>query len=427
MDSPDAMAWLDSLARFGMRMRLEAIEALLASLGDPQKDLRAIHVGGTNGKGSVAALAASAFSASGRRTGLYTSPHLVHFAERVRVDGAKISERDIAAGLTEIRPAVERLEPSFGPLTYFEVSTALAFLHFERARVQCAVVEVGLGGRLDATNVLADPLATVLTNVALDHTEVLGADIVSIAREKAAIVKPGVPVVTGCEGDALAVVRGAAEANVAPLRVLGDDFSARSMGHDRDGQTLRFTGVPFSADVRIPLVGAHQVGNAALAAAALAACAESGFAVSEGAFERGFRAAHWPARLQWIPGAPPLLVDGAHNPAGAAALASYLDAEKLRPTLVFGCMTDKDWLDMVTALAPYLAGAVVTRPRSPRALPPMESGREFSRVGVTATMVPDVKHALATAVNQAGPDGVVLVAGSLYLAGEVLEVLGRAP
>lgn len=416
--SGDALALLDARARFGQRMGLDTVRGMLATLGDPHRALPVVHVGGTNGKGSVCALLACALAASGKRVGLYTSPHLVRFHERIQVDGRAIADPELARAMDAIRPALE----AYPEATYFEVATVLALWHFAAARVDVAVLEVGLGGRLDATNVFERPLATVITNVTLEHTDVLGGSVEAIAREKAGIVKPRVPLVTGATGPALGVIREAAKGADAPLWTLGDEVVAIPGEQDAAGQTLDVHAKREHAGLRIPLAGAHQLENAALAVAALELVG-----VPEVAIREGLARARWPGRLQRIPGAPSLLLDGAHNPAGAEALAEHLRATRLRPVLVFGVLGDKDWRAMAHVLAPHVRDAIVVRAPSPRAADPQEVARAFSQAGIFGMVVEGVAHALDTARGVAGPDGVVLVTGSLYLVGDVLARLAPHP
>ena len=420
MSAQDALRVIDDRARFGQRMGLDAMRGMLARMGNFHDGLRVVHVGGTNGKGSVCALVASALQAAGHRVGLYTSPHLVRFHERIQVDGREMTDDELAEAVDALRPALE----AFPEATYFEVGTLVALWHFARREVDVAVLEVGLGGRLDATNVFERPLCTVVTNVSLEHTDVLGKTEREIAREKAGIVKPGVPLVTGATGDALAVLRETAAERGAPLLVMGDGFVPIPVAQDAEGQTLEVDGLRRDhGEVRVPLAGPHQRENAALALAALDEVDAGGVAVPLAAVREGLARARWPGRLQRVPGSPALLLDGAHNPAGALALAEHLREEKLRPVLVFGALADKDWRAMVEALAPLARDAVVTRVPSPRALDPQEAARAFSTTGIFGMVVEDPGHALRAAEGIAGPDGLVLVTGSLYLVGDVLARL----
>ncbi len=419
MSEAEALALLDARARFGMKPGLDTIRGMLAALGNPERRFKVVHVAGTNGKGSCCALMAAALQEAGHKTGLYTSPHLVRFHERIRVEGRDITGAGIARGMDRLRPALE----AFPEATYFEVATALALQHFADEGVEVAVLETGLGGRLDATNVVDSPLATLITNISLEHTEVLGSTEAAIAREKAGIVKPGVPLVTGATGEALEAIRAIAAERGAPVRVLGDDF----VPAPARPQALEVHGLREYPEVQIPFAGAHQIENAALAMATLDAVDARGLPVPVEAVARGFPKARWAGRLQRVAGKPALLLDGAHNPAGMRTLVAYLVAEKLRPVAVFGALADKDWPQMVEILAPHVRDAVVTRVPSSRALDPQEAARAFSMNGLFGITSEDPGHALRTAEGIAGEDGLVLVTGSLYLVGRVLGMLEDAP
>ena len=419
MNEREALALLDARARFGARYGLETTLGMLDAVGNPHRRLKAVHVAGTNGKGSACALLAAALQAAGHRTGLYTSPHLVRFHERIRVDGKDVTGEELARAMDAIRPALEK----YPEATYFEAATVLALWHFAHAGVEVVVLETGLGGRLDATNVFDRPLCTVVTNVSLEHTEILGKTESAIAKEKGGIAKPGVPLVTGATGEALDALRAIAFEKGAPLRVLGADFIPIPGERDADGQTFEVSGLRDYPPLRIPFPGDHQLENAALALAALDAVDAAGLPVPVDAAAQGFPRARWPGRLQHVPGAPALLLDGAHNPAGMYALAAHLQAEKIRPVAVFGALADKDWAQMVEILAPHLKDAIVTRVPSPRALEPQEAARMFSQMGIFGMVVDDPAHALRTAKGVAGAEGVVLVTGSLYLVGDVLARL----
>ena len=359
------------------------------ALGHPQDAFRAIHVAGTNGKGSTAALIESALRAAGVRTGLYTSPHLVRFTERIAVAGREIARADIVRAVDEVERAA-----AGEPLTFFEIATLAAFQHFREQSVEVAVVEVGLGGRLDATNLLPAPLACVLCSLALDHQSYLGGDLKSIAAEKAGIIKPGCPVVAALPEDPAAaqVITERAAAVGAPLRFLGRDFDARD--------------VP-----PLALAGAHQRHNGALAKAALEA---AGLGVSPDALARGFREVRWPGRLERL---GDVLLDCAHNPDAAAALALTLVEP---PSLVFGALADKDAAGMLAALAPKAARIWLTAPPSPRAADPAA----LAALWPGARVEPDPAAALAAARARGGT---VLVTGSTYLVGAVRALLTDEP
>lgn len=383
-----ALERLFALRRFGMRPGLDGTRAALAALGEPQRGLRTLHVAGTNGKGSTAAFVEAILRAAGRRTGLYTSPHLLRFTERVRVDGAELFTGEVARLAGALFARVP--EP-----TFFEAATAMALRAFRDAEVEVAVVEAGLGGRLDATRAVEPPLVTVVTGVALDHTEVLGETVEAIAREKAGIFRPGVPAVIGCEDEAARAVLLAEAARIgAPVHLRGRDFSAEAPGP-------------------LGLAGAHQAGNAALAVrAAELACAALGRPLDEAAVRAGLAGARWPGRLERL--ADDLVIDAAHNPDGARALAAALPGLAAgRPVhLVFGAVSDKDAGAMLEVLAPVAARVVFTRPESPRAREP-----ETLRALVpSASVEPDPGAAVETARS---PGALTVACGSIFLVGAV--------
>lgn len=418
----DVVAALQARGRFGIRLGLARIRALLAALGSPQRDLRGVLIGGTNGKGSTQAMVASVLRAQGLRVGQTPKPHLVSYRERIVVDGSPIAAHDLDAVLTEVLEVAARLERRHGPATEFEALTAAAFLWLSRARVDVAVIEVGMGGRLDATNAWDGGVAAI-TNVALDHTEHLGPTITHIAREKAAIIKRGDLAVTGATGDALPVIRrraarmGASLTVTRPIEVVGSDAT---------GQLMRD---PTLGELRLGLLGAHQAANAAVALAIVDALRQAGIATaSVDAVRRGLADARWPGRLELllVEGVE-VLLDGAHNADGARALAAALDtlAPYLAPgraTLVLGILADKDVAGMLDALrsSPVLRDARVLAtpvPDSPRTLDAEALAHTWG-AGARATASPDdaLGTGLALAADAGGP---LVVAGSLYLVGHV--------
>jgi dihydrofolate synthase/folylpolyglutamate synthase len=415
-----AVAALDSVAWRGIMPGLERTRALLAALGNPQVGLRGALVAGTNAKGSVCATVDSVCRAAGYRTVLLTSPHLVSYTERIVRDGAPISEADFGALVTRVWEAAEALPEELQP-TGFEVLTAAGIVAAREADAEVLVCEVGLGGRLDSTNVL-DLGVAVVTNVALDHQDLLGSTIPEIAREKAAIIKPGNRAVTGATEPALTVIRTRAEAVGATLTVVGEDvtFTGRSAGLRGVEVETSFDGQPVS--VRAPLRGAFQVANIATAVAVCDALRVTGFAIAPDAVARGCAEVRWPGRMDWIDSEPPLLIDGAHNPAGMAAMVA--SARELaggrRCVAVFAAMRNKDVASMAAGLAELTGEIVVTAPAVERATPPADLARLFHP---PAEVAADVRSALDRARHLAGRDGVVVVCGSLYLAGEVIDLL----
>jgi len=420
----DPLRWLLGLERFGVRLGLGAVRVLLAALGDPQSGSPSILIGGTNGKGSVAGMLDAILGRAGLRAGLYTSPHLVRPNERIRIAGKDIATPDLCRHLQATRVAAEdalaagvlSAHPSF-----FEVLTAAALLSFREAAVDIAVLEVGLGGRLDATNVV-DAAASVIVTVDLDHTERLGVTIAEIAREKAGIVKAGRTLVTGVtQPEALDVLRevcaerrcGLIDAHTDSVLVLHDDSSFSVTTGRRTYDRLRAT-----------LPGRHQMENARVAVLAVEALSvELGLSVTPEVVREGMAAVRWPGRLQWIASAPPLLLDGAHNPAGARALSDYLrEHPGPRPVLVFASLKDKDAAAILDILADRVRAVVLTRPGVQRARDPLDL-EPLVRPGIPTEVVQDPVPALERARRLAGSDGLVLVAGSLYLVGEILGAL----
>ena len=408
------------------KLGLEGTRALLEALGNPERRFRSVHVAGTNGKGTVCALIERVLRAAGIRTGLFTSPHLVDFRERIRVAGQWADDHGLEARLEHIQSL-----PEAQGRTFFEVCTALAFDWFAARGVEWAVVEVGLGGRLDCTNVLS-PEACAITSIGLDHTEILGESIEQIAAEKAGIVKPGVPVVTGDGLDprALEVIARAAEARGAPrtgpLGLVVEDGRAGSFA-------LRALETPWGPlALEAPHLRGHfQAGNVGLALAVLAALRERGLPIAAEAVRLGVREARWPGRFEPCPSEPRLWWDAAHNPEGTEALArTWVDAGLPAPrAIVFAASSDKDVSAMLEALVRLAPGGllVATRSRSGRALDPGRLEEAASACGLDSRAAPDVATACRVALAHAGPRGRVLLTGSMFAVGEAMEAFGGAP
>lgn len=406
----------------GVRLDLGPTRRLLSRLGNPQERFEAVLVAGTNGKGSIAALIASVLGCGGHRVGLYTSPHLVDVRERIRVGGRLISTGDLRELAGEVREAVRE------DVTYFEFTTALAFLHFLRNGVDVAVLEVGLGGRLDATNVVR-PKVGVISNISLEHRAYLGRRLADIAREKAGIVKPGGRVVTAARQRAvLETLADIARERGARIYRVGRDIRVRTRG---DGVFSYFGLERNIPELRLHLRGRHQVVNAACAIGAVEILAGSGFRVDEDSIRQGLATCRWPGRLEVLRENPAVVVDGAHNPAGASALRAALeeDFSRRKLILVFGVLSDKDHRGMLRRLAPLADHVVLTRPREARALPPEVAARFVRGMGKRVEVVEKSERALARALALAGEDDLILVTGSLYLVGEArsrLAAPGRA-
>jgi dihydrofolate synthase/folylpolyglutamate synthase len=410
MTYPEAVQWLQGLTRFGLRPGLETTRALAARAGHPHHRLRFIHVAGTNGKGSVCALLESLYRAAGWRVGLYTSPHLVSFRERIQVNRQWIPEAAVTRLTAELRAGCDA-PPAIAPFpSFFEFTTVMALRYFVEERCDLVVWETGLGGRLDATNIVT-PLASVITNISFDHMQWLGDTLEKIAAEKAGIIKPGVPVLKADDPpEVLAVFARVARENGAPLRLV----------------TAADTRRPPLDRIELPLPGEHQRRNAALALATVETL-QPQLPVPPEALERGLREVHWPGRLQLIrrPGQD-ILLDGAHNPAAAATLRQALAGlwPGRRPALVLGVLADKDWPAIVRELAP-LAGRIYAVPvHSPRAAAVTDLAAAC-RAAQPAAEVIECASA-AQALECAAAEPFLVVTGSLYLVGEALERLGPA-
>jgi dihydrofolate synthase / folylpolyglutamate synthase len=417
------MTYAEALARLlalrggehaGMRPGLERIETLLDALGNPEQRYTLVQVGGTNGKGSTAAMLAAILKAAGRRVGLYTSPHLVSFRERIRVDGEAIAEDDVADGYDALATLVARVDA-----TMFEATTALALDHFARQAVDVAVLEVGLGGRLDATTV-GVPAASVIARIDLDHQEVLGPTLAAIAREKAAIIRAGVAIASAQAPEAEAVLLERAAATGVPLLIEGRELAVRVSARDLAGQTLDLAGPGWRlANAHIPLLGTFQPSNALLATAAAHA-----LGIAPDAIRAGLARARWPGRFEVLRYRDRhVVLDGAHNPAGARALAASLTEwfGDAAVTLIFGALRDKDAAGMLAPLAARARRVILTASSSPRAASPAALR---ASVGAGPERVETVASAAeALGVAEAAPRTPILcVAGSLSLVGDVLRL-----
>ncbi len=410
---------LDRLSGAGIRMGLGRMRDFLATLDHPERRYPTVHIGGTNGKGSVSRLVASVYGASGRYVGLHTSPHLQAVNERFILDGVPVSDAVLAEVIARVDAArltwaADALPPDEAfPLTYFEFTVACAFQLFADAAADVGVIEVGMGGRLDATNVIL-PKATAIVTIGLDHCDELGRDHASIAGEKAGILKPGVPVVVGpVPAEALQVIRSVAAERGAPISVWGDDFEAFGAP-----ESFRYAGDVTLDGLALGLVGDHQVVNAGVALRLLEV---AGLPVDEAAIRAGLLAAKNPGRLEWL--APDLLVDGAHNPAGATTLAAFLARlpHDRRRTLVLGGGSDKDLRGVAATLAPQVDRIFTTAGSHPKARSPFDVARECE--GLAAPVTPAGPLAQALAAARSGGD-LVIVAGSLYLVGELRDLVG---
>lgn len=393
---------------------LERIRRLLDRLGNPQQDFKSVHVAGTNGKGSVCALVESALRASGYRVGLFTSPYLVEFRERIQVDRVPISEALLTECFETVVAQETALEQAgYEPVNEFELVTAIGFLAFSKSDVEYAVVEVGLGGRCDATNILSAPEVCCITPISLDHTGVLGNTVAEIAAEKAGIIKPGRPVVLARqEDDAMEILRREALAQGSPLIVTK---APERLRYDIHGTRFRYDG----RDIAIPLLGRYQMDNAA---AAWEVC--KALHLPPECVRAGFAQVSWPGRLQYIPGTPDLLIDAGHNPAGIVALCRTLD--ELLPNreiiTVMAMMKDKDYESCIPMVASRSSLLIATTVGLPRSLLPEKLAREAGHCCKTDT-APSVVEGIRLARSIAEPGQLVLICGSVYAAGEALRTI----
>jgi dihydrofolate synthase/folylpolyglutamate synthase len=409
---------------------LDRMRGMLEAVGNPHLRLRCLHLAGTKGKGSTAAMAASILTAAGHRTGLYTSPHLVSFQERIRVDGAPLPEEEVVSLVEEVRPVIEEARASeFGPPSFFEAYTLIGFLYFARASVDLAVIETGLGGRLDATNVIA-PLACAITRLGYDHRLELGDTLTQIAREKAGIIKPGVPVVSAPQlAEALEVLQEVCLERRAQLLVVGEEGGPRVEAARYDARCLRLTlrGINrVYRDLECPLVGRHQAENAAVAVGLVELAERQGLAVGEEAVRQGLASVRWPGRFQIVRHRPTVVLDGAHDEAAAEALAETL--RELFPDrrifLVLSLGRDKDAAAIAARLCPLADRVIATASSSPRALAASELKEALFRYSRHTAAYTPASLAIQAALDQARPTDVVVITGSLYLIGEAMRYLG---
>jgi len=402
------------------------LEELLRRMGNPQLAARTIHIAGTKGKGSVAVMITQVLSSSGYRTGLYTSPHFHTLRERISIDGDLISEADFAAAMAEIKPFVESMkqDTSFRQLTYFEALTALAFAYFQKKRVDFQVLEVGLGGRLDATNIVPNPAVCIITPISLDHTQILGNTLEEIAREKAGIIKPGCWAVISPQPHeaALAVTNICLEKKAKVVQV-GKDVTWRKIGGDLHHQSLAIDGRTGNYQVSIPLLADFQLENAATSVAALEILSSDGFDISATNIAQGLARVRWPGRFQILQQQPTVVIDGAHNVASMKRLVDNMKAyfPQKRIFLVFGTSCDKDIPGIINELVSLSPQVIVTQASHSRAAPLTALATEFTKRGIEPETRKTVPEALLRALSLARKTDVVCVTGSLFVVAEALD------
>lgn len=429
MNYTESLKYLTEAASFGIHPGLGRIEALMEELGHPERACRMVHVTGTNGKGSVVAMIASVLQNTGLTIGRYTSPHLISYTERISVNGSNIPEEDFARAVETVQSASEKIQArGVEAPTEFEILTAMAFWYFRERKVDYAVIEVGMGGLLDSTNVVL-PVVSVITNVAMDHMQYCGNTLEEIARHKAGIIKENVPVVTAAQQVALREIQKTAHEKKAKLYFYGRDFSIDSRGNAKVGQivTVKRKDMPKEQEkglLFVPFFGSYQAVNAAVAAMAVAVIEKQDKRVNENDLREGLARTRWPGRFEVHDDVVPIILDGAHNPAGAEALSEAL-TEKYpakRRLIVFTSLKDKDTDTVISLLMRKTDKVFLVEAPTPRSRTKEELA---SRISCEKKEEPDVGQALDDAASEAGPDDIILVCGSLYILGDAIRWLGH--
>lgn len=419
MDYKEALEYISGVENFGSRPGLSRVTELLERMGRPQDALRFIHIAGTNGKGSCAAMLASVLRAAGYRTGLFTSPYIFRFNERMQINGAQIPDGELAEIVDFVRPHAEAMEDH---PTEFELMTAVALEWYKRRGCEIVVLEVGLGGRLDATNIIESPELSVIMNIGLDHTAVLGGTVELIAGEKAGIIKQGRPCVCyDLEPEARRVIEAECERLGSPLRFA--DFGAIRPEFDSlEGQVFTYKATP----VALPLLGGHQRENAAVVLEAVECLRSLGWEIDDGALEHGLYSVSWPGRFELINEEPPFVVDGGHNPQCARTVADNLRAyfPESRRVLMTGVLADKDVDGLAAILNEAADEYVCVSPKSARALSAEALAEKLRPFGKPVTVCQSVKEGVRRALELAGSDGMACAVGSLYMVGEIREYFG---
>lgn len=408
---------------------LDHIKELLDRIGNPQFIPKTVHVSGTKGKGSVAAMVAQVLTSSGYRTALYTSPHLLDVRERIKIDGSLISKAEFARVMSEIKPVIESVkkdtssrQPAYLE-SYFEVLTVLAFAYFKKKHVDFQVLEVGLGGRLDATNVV-NPIVCIVTSISLDHTQVLGNTLEEIARDEAGIIKPGCWVVISPQPEeAASAIADICHRNKSKVVQVGKDVTWHKLGGDLSHQRLVIQGRMDKYEVSIPLLGDFQLENAAAALAALEILASQGFAITATSIAQGLSQVKWPGRFQIVQQHPTVVIDGAHNVESIRRLVNNIKAyfPNRRTFLVLGISLDKDIRGIIGELVPLSAQIVVTKAAHPRAAPASTLAAEFANRGVKTESIESVAEAILRSLSVAKKTDVICVTGSLFVVAEALR------
>lgn len=422
MTYQEALTYIHSISWRGSKPGLERISGMMEQLGNVQEDLKFIHIAGTNGKGSVSAMLSSVLTVAGYRTGLFISPYIMRFNERMQVNGMPISDEELAEIIAEVQPVAESMAER---PTEFEIITAAAFLWFARQKCDIVVLETGLGGRLDATNLITKNVCAVITNLGMDHTEYLGNTLGEIAGEKCGILKPGCPVVAYRSApEAMKVIRARAKELECPVRT-ADFGKIKALSADLQGQTFQYKQFP---ELTVHLLGAHQLKNAAVALETISVLRKAGWEIPDEAVVQGMDATRWPGRFEVLQDNPLVIVDGAHNPQGVesliAAVKEYLPGQHI--VCVTGVLADKDWKPMMDRLKTVVSDFVAVTPDSPRALGNVRLARYLTDREHWVSVADDVEKGLTGALERAkATGGMVLACGSLYMAADVRRFFGR--
>jgi dihydrofolate synthase/folylpolyglutamate synthase len=422
----DCLDAMYALGRFGIVLGLETIENILKNLGNPHRKFKTIHLAGTNGKGSIASTLSAVLCKAGYKTGLYTSPHLVSFNERICVNNEQISNVDVINAYE----AVMKADCGERNATFFEISTAMAFHEFARQNCDFAIIETGMGGRLDATNIIS-PVLSIITNIALEHTAYLGDTIEKIAFEKAGIIKDNTPVISGASNpEAAKVISEIADNRQAELFRLNRDFSVTPAG---ENNRFNYTGIQkIMSDMRTPLEGDHQLDNAAIALAACEVLVKNKIAdLTDTAVKEGFNSVKWAGRIEKVASDPLTIIDGAHNLAAIITLTDYLkkNFSDKKITLIAGILDDKSYDTMLKEILPVCSKVIFTKADSERSIDPVKLFSVAEAMGKNATIISSVKVAILHARKNSSIDDIVIIAGSLYVAGEAkayFDSIGKA-
>lgn len=421
MTYEEALAYIHSFGKFVRTPGLDRMKELMYLLGNPQENLKVIHIAGTNGKGSTAAMLATVLKTAGYKTGMYTSPFIYDFCERIQVDGELIPKQDLVELVEKVKPFVDKLEEKGEHLAEFEFITALGFLWFASTDCDLVVLETGLGGRLDATNIIENPLVTVLTSISLDHTKILGDTVEKIAREKAGTIKENVPVVCYLNQpkEVLKVIRQTAKDKYSAL-IFPELAHIEVIQSDLMGNEFLYKGTKFHT----PLVGKHQINNAVVVLEVLEQLRRQGYSLAQDSIKEGLLHTKWPGRIQVLRTSPTIVVDGAHNLSGIEALVKVLESIDVSKVIVlFGMLEDKDYKGALKKLAPYTKQIVLVTPNHPRAVPIEKLLPIAKQHRMQAIASDNIKNGVKHCLNIATNADIILVCGSLYMIGEIERIV----